>query len=1182
MSPTVDPKFDHERELFLRALEQATPGERTAFLDGACGRDATLRARIEELIRNHSNDNFLDGPAPGVETVKVTPTDETVATGERIGRYKLLQKIGEGGCGVVYMAEQEEPVRRRVALKVIKLGMDTKSVIARFEAERQALAMMDHPNIAKVLDGGATDTGRPYFVMELVRGTKITEYCDETKLPTRDRLDLFVKVCQAVQHAHQKGIIHRDLKPSNILVTVNDGAAVPKVIDFGIAKATNQQRLTDKTVFTAFEQFIGTPAYMSPEQALMTSVDIDTRSDIYSLGVLLYEMLTGKTPLEAKELLSLGLDEMRRAIREQEPVRPSTRLSTMQEGDLTSTAKQRQIEVPTLIHQLRGDLDWIVMKALEKDRARRYETANGLASDIQRHLNNEPVLARPASTAYRFQKLVRRNKLLFAAGASIVTALLVGVVVSTWQAARAVKAERQARAETVRAQTAEQTATQSAAAEARAREQADQSAAEARLNLYAADMKVTQLALAEYNTGLALTLLDRHKPAPGVRDLRGFEWRYLWQQARGQVMGSTRVTYPGPWSLAFSPDERWLAVAGHKGASIVNVATWREQVNLTATAQPLLDVRFSPDGKQLLTAGPDEVLFWDTQSWQVMGKLPGITGLKAGRLSPDGRTLVSSSPSGLQIWDVPSRQLLHQLPGQTIRLQYGILGRANNLAFSNDGSTIAALVDDNSAPATPQVSLRIWAVDELRARGSAASVRKVVHPEMELVVSLTLSSDGRQVAASTIPNDAFTGVWDTSTGVLLAGRRETDSPFMTFQLLYRPDNRTLIGVRQDQTLRVWRPEGTNLVQIGVDGGHVAEVGVLASSANGARLASCDNSGVLKLWDAAKLDRGAKGTNPRDLVPRRNGQLQFLSDHHTLVGGLDATMSSRVLCFWDTEAGQPRRAFSNLAPWVTARLSPDEQSFALAHPDGVVEILSVTDQTVLATLRGATNEVRNIFFAPDGRRVLTGTHGGSNSRGGVYRGDPVVRLSDATSGRLLQATNLSAPVRGMTMAPPGETFAVLLEDGNLEVRRTSDFALAFRTHFNVKSAAMAFSPDGRFLAAGTNFENEVGVWDVSTHQRRFTLRCTAFVNVLMFTPDGQTLASGGEDPTVKLWSAQTGQEFLSLPQAGPVSQIAFSGDGRILAVGTSGSTQNRINLIRAPSLEEITAVEARERTEVKQP
>jgi tetratricopeptide (TPR) repeat protein/tRNA A-37 threonylcarbamoyl transferase component Bud32 len=434
-----------EQAVFAEALQRDTPDARAAYLDGACGTDTPLRRRVESLLHAaESAGDFLEQPPTGLaagdgSTMVVTFPSEK--PGDRIGRYKLLQQIGEGGCGIVYMAEQEEPVRRRVALKVIKLGMDTKSVIARFEAERQALALMDHPNIAKVLDAGATDTGRPYFVMELVRGIKITDYCDENTVPTEARLQLFVQVCQAIQHAHQKGIIHRDIKPSNILVADHDGVPVPKVIDFGIAKATTDQRLTDKTLFTAFEQFIGTPAYMSPEQANLSGLDIDTRTDIYALGVLLYELLTGQTPFDAKDLMAAGLDAMRRIILEQEPARPSTRLSTMLAADLTAVASHRHAEPGRLGTLLRGDLDWIVMKALEKDRTRRYETANGLALDIQRHLANEPVVARPPSAAYRVQKMIRRNKLACAAGGAVAIALVLGVVASTWQAVRARRAE---------------------------------------------------------------------------------------------------------------------------------------------------------------------------------------------------------------------------------------------------------------------------------------------------------------------------------------------------------------------------------------------------------------------------------------------------------------------------------------------------------------------------------------------------------------------------------------------------------------------------------------------------------------------------------------------------------------------------------------------------------------------
>jgi serine/threonine protein kinase len=415
---------------------------RADYLGTACGADGELRQRVEKLLRAFdSAGDFLDRPALGLPSEPIEPASPIETVGSRVGRYKLLQQIGEGGCGVVFMAEQEEAVRRVVALKVIKPGMDTKNVIARFEAERQALALMDHPGIARVFDAGATASGRPFFVMELVRGLKITDYCDHHSLSTAARLDLFIQVCGAVQHAHQKGIIHRDIKPSNILVTTSaNGKPTPKVIDFGIAKATTGQPLTDKTLFTAFEMLIGTPAYMSPEQAELASIDVDTRTDIYSLGVLLYELLTGTIPFDTQELLKSGLDEVRRVIRTRDPVRPSTRLSAMTEADLKTVSQHRHLEPPRLIREVRGDLDWIVMKAMEKDRNRRYATANGLALDVERFLHKDAVLARPPSATYKLRKLFLRNKLLFI-GLGLIILLLTGALVVT---ARLLVMERRA------------------------------------------------------------------------------------------------------------------------------------------------------------------------------------------------------------------------------------------------------------------------------------------------------------------------------------------------------------------------------------------------------------------------------------------------------------------------------------------------------------------------------------------------------------------------------------------------------------------------------------------------------------------------------------------------------------------------------------------------------------------
>lgn len=446
---TLNTSLERAEEIFCDALEKQSGRERDTFVKQACGVNAELLDQVKELLESHEDaEKLFETISPtSVSVVELSHTlmDKAVASGregalpaddgevgKQIGLYKLLKKLGEGGGGSVYLAEQVKPVRRQVALKIIKLGMDTKNVIARFEAERQVLAMMEHPNIAHVLNAGETEEGRPFFVMELVHGTRITQYCDEYGLTVLQRLDLFIKICHAIQHAHQKGIIHRDIKPSNIIIAQLDGEAVPKVIDFGIAKATGGQLLSDRTAYTAVEQLVGTPVYMSPEQADLAELDIDIRSDIYSLGILLYELLISKTPFDQKKLIRSGLEEMRRTIREREPPRPSVKLAGLPDEELTKIAECRSIQSNRFMALLEGDLDWIVMKAMDKDREFRYQSADGLADDIQRYLNHEPVVARPPSRLYLLKKLIRRNKVVFAAGSITVAVMLISSGVSTW------------------------------------------------------------------------------------------------------------------------------------------------------------------------------------------------------------------------------------------------------------------------------------------------------------------------------------------------------------------------------------------------------------------------------------------------------------------------------------------------------------------------------------------------------------------------------------------------------------------------------------------------------------------------------------------------------------------------------------------------------------------------------
>ncbi|MHC4827615.1 MAG: protein kinase domain-containing protein, partial [Planctomycetota bacterium] len=755
-------------EIFHAAREKRDPAERAGFLDGACGNDVSLRAKVEALLKaeaeageflraaEEATQPFLS-PAP---TLAETPRDQA---GDMFGRYKLLQQIGEGGFGVVYMAEQREPVKRRVALKIIKLGMDTRQVIARFEAERQALAMMDHPNIAKVLDAGSTETGRLYFVMEYIRGVPILEYCDTEKLDIGARLELFTTVCHAIQHAHQKGIIHRDIKPGNVLVTMHDGVPVPKVIDFGIAKATSAE-LTAKTLFTEHRQMIGTPAYMSPEQAEMSGLDIDTRSDIYSLGVLLYELLTGTTPYELltgttpfthAELMSKGFAEIMRVIREVEPHKPSTRLSSL--GDTgTRTAQQRRAVDPKKLSQtLRGDLDWIIMKCLEKDRTRRYETANGLAMDIRRYLGGEAIVAAPPSAAYRLKKFIRRHRVMVTAGSAVAAALLIGIIAFAWQS----KIAWDQRDLAVQARQTAQDA-QAAAAAQQQRAEAERDRAEVQLTraeglVYAGRLMLAQTDFEAGNGGLALHYLGECQ-----RNLRGWEWRYLWTRidAKRTLVGHRREVS----SVAISPDGRRIVTGSEdKTAKVWDATTSQELLTLEGHDGYVLSVAFSPDGQRIVTGGgpwgkgkhPGEVNVWDAATGRLLHDLQGHTYcVWSVAFSPDGRRIITSAgdwaygPGEVKLWDAVTGQEALTLTGHARGVRA--------VTFSPDGQRIVTGSEDLTA--------RVW----------DAATGQVLHvlEHTNAVSSVAFSPDGRRIVTGIRewgrpgwkPGEAK--VWDAATG----------------------------------------------------------------------------------------------------------------------------------------------------------------------------------------------------------------------------------------------------------------------------------------------------------------------------------------------------------------------------------------------------------------------------------
>jgi len=1092
-SPSTDPR--KERELFEEALE-LPPSERGPFLGSACGDNAELRRRVEALLSaSESNAGFLPSKAP--EAAPAAGSGPMVEqAGDCIGRYHLLEKIGEGGCGIVFMAEQREPMRRRVALKILKPGLDTKGVVARFEAERQALALMDHPNIARVLDGGTTGTGRPFFVMELVRGIRITEFCDEKKYSPRERLEMFVQVCQAIQHAHQKGIIHRDLKPSNILVTVNDGVPIPKVIDFGIAKATGQQ-LTDKTLFTHFHALVGTPAYMSPEQAEFSSLDVDTRTDVYSLGVLLYELLVGRTPFDSKELLAAGWDALRRTLREEEPVRPSTRLRTLSGQDLTSTASRRRREVPQLVSELQGDLDWIVLKCLEKDRGRRYDSVGALAQDVVRHLRDEPIVARPPTLAYRLQKTFQRNRLACTAGALVAVTLVVASGFSTWtlfreKAARAVAEQQTLRAnrETSAAVAAERSARQAA---------------------YAADMQAAELALKEGNTGLARTLLSSYVPEADAEDFRGIEWRWLARASRDEAVAT--LPQPGMVEQIVIPAEgRWFAVLSHDGTVRVRNGATFESVKELKLGQPAAG-EASPDGRLLALAVSDGVELRETQTWQVVKKAPGLrTPLTFGA---DSASLFGIEGNQLVRWNLETgtRDILPPpLEGHSPQF-LARLGRDFLLAGAAKNGNALAIVTG----ADGRLVRRLAGINNLQ--------------------SATASADGRWVAAGDYLGRL--AVWSADTGRLLAQTNAHSK--LTTALAFSPDGSSLASGGTDQRVRIWElpplPDGTIRERVSL-GGHANAIWTVAFSADGARLFSGGKDATVRVWALPQTagstaeEAGDPGSVIIGMTPD-GGELVTAGQHGRLTWWTTAgfrLLREQTLPF--TPAATPF--------WADAShvFAPDPAG-AVLHWDTQANA-GAGDQRL--TIPVGTAAVRPLAFHRGESWLAVGEHGAEQRL-------HLFRLPDTNSVAVLDDYEGQPGIfsRPAAISPDGTLLAYAGPDYSVILRnlRTRELRHTF-SGFLWQVYSMSFSPDSQAIAV-SSWDSNVTVWDCATG----ALRLGPFnahgvrVNHVEYSADGRTLLTTAEGGSLRFWNAANGRRMLTFPDAESTAGQLLSADNRLL-------------------------------------
>jgi serine/threonine protein kinase/WD40 repeat protein len=1136
------------------------------------------------------------GLDPEAETLRTGSGPEPAAApdlfvfGQWVGHYRILQQIGEGGCGMVYLAEQEEPLRRQVALKIIKPGMDTRQVIARFEVERRALALMDHPNIAKVHDAGTTPDGRPYFVMELVRGVPLTRYCDEQRLSTEARLELFVPVCRAIQHAHQKGVIHRDLKPSNVLVTVQDGMSVPKVIDFGIAKATGSERLTEQTLVTAVNQFMGTPAYMSPEQTRLGITDIDTRSDIYSLGVLLYELLTGRTPFDSRELLEAGLEEMCRVIREQEPPRPSARLGTMAAAERTLLARQRHADPPRLLHEVRGELDWVVMKAMDKERARRYQTAEALALDLRRHLDNQPVTAAAPSAGYLFGKFVRRHRAGLAAATTVFLLLVCGAVVSLWQAAVARQNARDAREQTARLydergwqlqQQGDGLGAFSSFAEALAlaRPASDRETAERmRLGFLAQTLPELQrgFVLPRRPQDLVYTMTREslfNMNSGSIRDANTRRGIFLPQEP---LHGIPLLLSPDArWLLRRDTGEVWNLEDGRLAIRLASNQGWARRAWFSATGEHLLLAarRFPPAGvpSQTQHAVLTDLAVFRTSDWALAGTLTITGAVFDCAFTADGKqfvaavTALETDGSGLLSWKGQ--------PGQTWLVEAAtcrLLGEPRN---QTGGVTAVAVSADGS-----RVASGSWLGCEVfDARSGEPLVQGIAGPRTHIA----LSPDGTHVVF-----DAYRGadVWD-----VVARRRIGSFPIGLSPSCLSPDGKLVANSSSNSSVELRDLDSFTLLHALA---HPAGVTALQFSSDGSKLlTTCADSGV-RLWDVATgrqvgptlIQEGTLlavlSPDARRLVTvAREEAVRVWSLPGSTAGGfaLASAAKAKVAAFspgsevlvtggsdgharaWNSQSGEELGVSSGQdGPIVRVALRLDTNLATTVTSEHTVQAWQLPALQPLGQPLTLTNwhwaSDKEPCLSPDGQ-FLAEIHvvGPPPSQGREN-----LELWEIAPRKLLSTLKTDSQIYRPRFSPDGRLLAVPLRGLNSRVYEIPSLKQRPLNNPEDLWLTKCISTDGSEFAAIDPNGRTVLVGFIGTQERELRaslkLHFSANVNHVAFSPDSRLLVSCSDDFSARLWDARSLQAVgVPFRHHGPVVQAAWSSDGRLLATASKDKT-----------------------------